>query len=92
MLASAPNAITSKKSPSPWIRRNQAMSVGSSANCSRRGRAGGSGRAYSFRMIFSAANLAAVSESKSSGVTKLDVVLPRMALPDRLTGVMAARQ
>jgi hypothetical protein len=48
--------------------------------------------AYSFRIIFSAANLASASDAKSSGVTKLDVILPRMKLRDCRLGVMAARQ
>jgi hypothetical protein len=47
---------------------------------------------YSFLMIFSAANLASASDAKSSGVTKLDVVWPRMEAPDCRCGVMAARQ
>ena len=47
---------------------------------------------YSFLIIFSAANLASDSDAKSSGVTKLHVVLPRMKLPDCRLGVMAARQ
>ena len=43
-------------------------------------------------MIFSAANRASDSDTKSSGVTKLDVILPRMKLPGCRLGVMAARQ
>jgi hypothetical protein len=47
---------------------------------------------YSFRMIFSAAAFASDSQSKSSGVTKLVVVLPWINLLDGRIGVMAARQ
>jgi hypothetical protein len=43
-------------------------------------------------MIFSAAAFASDSQSKSSGVTKLVVVLPWINLLDGRIGVMAARQ
>jgi hypothetical protein len=47
---------------------------------------------YIFRMIFSAANLASDSDAESSGVTKLDVFLPRMKVLGGRCGVIAARQ
>jgi hypothetical protein len=49
-------------------------------------------QAYSFLIIFSAANLASASDAWSSGVTTLAVVLPWIAFLDCRTGEIAARQ
>jgi hypothetical protein len=47
-------------------------------------------KAYSFLMIFSAANWASASDAKSSGVTTLSTASPP-TLPIRALGKMAAR-